>query len=91
MTEPTDGGPWAGPDRREWLRRMHSTYRPIRLLVDDELVPRAPDGFHTLQIGLTAHLARIGVLDAAICGAQQGTKPRGPAIGVCLDCRAIAH
>ena len=92
-----DGGPWRGPARREWIGRfdMPDTFSTVWLrrramLAPDQDVPPAPAGFHVQQIGLTSHLSRIGVLDAAVCGALQGTRPRGPALAVCLDCRAIA-
>jgi hypothetical protein len=78
----TDGGPWRGTARREWVKRF---------MEPDEPVPDAPPTFHVQQIGLTSHLCRIGVFDRALCGTVSGDRPYGPAIALCLDCRAIAR
>jgi hypothetical protein len=97
MTRVVDGGPWAGPDRAEWIGRfvMPETFTTVwlrrrHMLGPEEPVPDAPRGFHVQQIGLTSHLSRVGILGEAVCGTVVGSKPRGPALGLCLDCRAIA-
>lgn len=74
------------PEQRLWLV-------DARLLGETDELPRVPRGYIAQQLGMTAHLARAGVVDKMACGAlvHGTTPPKGRALAWCGTCWAIAQ
>jgi hypothetical protein len=72
------------------IRQAPRVARDAHILGPGESAPRAPAGFRTLQIGLTAHLRHEDRWEPALCGREPGSAPSGPPLGVCLTCRELA-